>query len=273
MKMLKGTMVLALVAGTTASAMAGIGSIQNPSSAALQNPVLRGIPNFTGTGFEASEGWALGAANQQGWQLGASDAGYNVAATNKNGSVNSVQMSKNALAAQGNTQLLFSPLNNNNTLTQVCFDFKMDDAEGANYAIIAQAPSQALLTWRVEFDYGGNIFVLSQNDLGQTVFVNTGVPWNGNVWETFRVDVNASLGTIEYRRNGSLFFTGALLGGTINEQVVLLHDNFQDFPGNTSISGGPIAAYFDNVELKVPAPGALALLGLGGLIAGRRRRA
>lgn len=275
-KFTKSALVVLLAAGAAASAQAGLGSMASPSTDLIGHSLSTRGGSSVDTGFEASEGWALGPLPQNGWLLGSGDAGYDVVATNKNGSVNSLQLHKNALAAQGNAQLAFSPLNSDSTRTRVCFDFKMDDAAGANYAVISQSPSQALLTWRVEFDYGGNIFVLDLDNTGTNVqFVDTGISWaTGYQWKKIQVDIDSAGGTIEYRYNNALIYTGALFAGTANEQIVLRHDNFQDFAGNTSFSGGTIAAYFDNLELKaVPAPGALALVGLGGLVAGRRRRA
>ena len=276
-KFTKTAIVALLAAGAAASAHAGMGSMSNPSTDLIGHSLsTRGSGSAIDTGFEGTEGWILGPLPQNGWQLGVGDGGFDVVATNKNGSINSLQLHKNAAAAQGNTQLAFSPLNSDSTRTRVCFDFKMDDAAGANYAVIAQSPSEALLTWRVEFDYGGNIFVLDLDNTGTAVtFVDTGIAWaTGYAWKQIQVDIDTVGGTIEYRYDNALIYTGALFGGTANEQIVLRHDNWQDFAGNTSFSGGPVAAYFDNLELKaIPAPGALALLGLGGLAMGRRRRA
>ena len=276
-KFTKTAIVALLAAGAAASAHAGMGSMSNPSTDLIGHSLsTRGSGSAIDTGFEGTEGWILGPLPQNGWQLGVGDGGFDVVATNKNGSINSLQLHKNAAAAQGNAQLAFSPLNSDSTRTRVCFDFKMDDAAGANYAVIAQSPSQALLTWRVEFDYGGNIFVLDLDNTGTAIqFVDTGISWaTGYAWKKVQVDIDTAGGTIEYRYNNALIYTGALFAGTANEQIVLRHDNWQDFAGNTSFSGGAVAAYFDNLELKaVPAPGAFALLGLGGLVAGRRRRA
>ncbi len=259
----------ALAATAPSGAFAGIGALTDIHAGAIAPPVLRGGVGFIGTGFEADQGWLTGPLNgQQAW---AASPAFDVVATNKNGSVNSLQVHKNTGAAQGSSQLAFSPLNLDNLRTQVCFDFKMDDAAGANYSVIGQAPSQSLLTWRVEFDFGGHVFVVDRDQTGQLAYVDTGLSWGRFTWDHFQIDVGDQ--AIEYRRNGELFYTGERFGGTANEQLVVRSDNYQDFAGNTSISGGPIAAYIDNIELRaVPGPGALALLGLGGLVAMRRRR-
>lgn len=268
------TAVLA-VAGAAATATAGPGAAQTVSGSAIYPQTgVRGIGPYGGTGFEASEGFVVGPLPQGGWVLGVGDAGYEVVATNKNGSVNSLFMTKNTAAGQGNQQLAFSPINTDGTRQSVCFDIKMDDAAGADYNIIGQSPTQGFLTWQVDFSYTGNILVVGPDTTGALGFRDTGVAWAQFQWKTFRVDVVNEQSRIDYFYDGNLIFQTPIFGGTINEQIVLVHDNFQDFAGNTSISGGPIGAYLDNLEIKpIPSPGALALLGLGGLAMARRRRA
>lgn len=262
----------AAVAGAAllaSGASAGVGALAGVGPGATTPAWPRGATGFVGTGFEAGEGWVTGALNgQQAW---AASPAFDVVPTNKNGSVNSLQVHKNPGAPQGTSQLAFSPLNFDTMRTRVCFDFKMDDAAGANYSVIGQAPSQSLLTWRVEFDYGGHVYVVDRDPAGQLAFVDTGLAWGRFTWDHFQIDVGEQ--AIEYRRNGALFYTGARFGADANEQLVFRSDNYQDFAGNTSISGGTIAAYIDNIEVRAaPAPGACALLALGGLAATRRRR-
>ncbi len=77
----------------------------------------------------------------------------------------------------------------------------------------------------------------------------------------------------------------ALTGGATRLGVVLLSaptvgTGFTDFyqsPGSAgagfyNLAGGATPAYIANKTTVIPAPGALAMLGLGGLVAGRRRR-
>jgi hypothetical protein len=223
-------------------------------------------------GFEQAEGYAPGNLNgQQGWATSPATALFNVVATNKNGSVNSVRATGDGAASGGGLRLAFSPLSTGNPLSSACFDFKMDDVLGANYFVAGQQPSTNALGWRVEFDYRGTIFVVDPSNPGAVGgFFNTGLSWVGNQWATYEVIVGAT--SITYRRNGVTFHVGGIVNPAYvsGEQFVLAHDNFQGL--GTSVSGGPVAGYFDNLEWKVPAPGAASLLGLAGLIAGRRRR-
>lgn len=68
----------------------------------------------------------------------------------------------------------------------------------------------------------------------------------------------------------SIYTTTATLSGADNKGSVLVR--FQSISGLSAATG---SNRIDNVEISgtaVPAPGALALVGLGGLVAGRRRR-
>jgi len=103
---------------------------------------------------------------------------------------------------------------------------------------------------------------------------NTGHAYDLGVANALNQYVNLSLaadftaGTLTGYFNGSaLPDVGSLNGATD------FHD-FDLFLGSTSTSGGTRArGGFDNYSISaVPAPASLALLGLGGLVAGRRRR-
>ncbi|CAG0977095.1 hypothetical protein PHYC_01562 [Phycisphaerales bacterium] len=136
---------------------------------------------------------------------------------------------------------------------------------GADYDYVGQAPSQGFLSWRVKLNFQGNIFLLDDTGTG-LAFVDSGVAFPIASWfqlsVAFDPNANAGLGTINYSMNGNPFYssvTGTVAGTSI-EQFVTVNDNFQN------------AGEFADLDNITPAPGALALLGLGGLIAGRRRR-
>ncbi len=82
-------------------------------------------------------------------------------------------------------------------------------------------------------------------------------------WAEIRVEFDLTANTVSHFYNNQLISSGTWTtggGSTLNLAAVDLYAN------NTS------SIYYDNMSL-VPAPASAALLGLGGLIAGRRRRA
>lgn len=263
---------LVAVAGLASGAGAAIKTLGTPeSSIPAPAGVARGIADATGTGFEAGEGFVLGNINgQQGWSTNAPRGSMEVTngVGDGNGSPNALRLGKGP-QAQNQTGVAFSPffvpgsidLHDSNVDTRINDDF------GADYWIVGGflSGTSVFTTWRVQFNYEGNIFVVDG-----AAFVDTGVAWAQNGWRNLRVVVDDVNGAIDYYYGGSLLYSGGLAfaGNTAVEGFIFVHDNFQD-AGNGAFSGGPAAGYFDNL---IPAPGAMALLGMGGLLAARRRR-
>jgi hypothetical protein len=276
--LMKMTAAMAVVAGATMSASASLKQFGAVEAEMLGSRfALRG--SVTGIGFEAAEGYVLGnIAGQNGWvdnstpaaPRGTMTVADGVAAGN--GSANALKLSKGPQST-GSFGIAQAPLTPN--ATQVTVDTRIDDDGGANYFVrgLLLTQSGAALSFRVEFDYGGSIFV--QNPLNGT-FVNTNTPWAvGNTWSSLDVKIvsDGVSSTIEYRYGGNLIGTSPGLPAVFYFDLVQFgHDNYQNFLGAESFSGLAPAGYFDNLNV-IPAPGAMALLGLGGLIAGRRRRA
>ncbi|MGP1345575.1 MAG: PEP-CTERM sorting domain-containing protein [Phycisphaerales bacterium] len=147
----------------------------------------------------------------------------------------------------------------------VSVDVRVDTPGGADAIVIAQAPSQGFLTWRVQFRFTGNIFIL--DDLGAGLaLVDTGVPFVQGAYSNLTVVTDAAAGTIDYFYGGNPLYSSnaGVFAATAVEQVILAGDNFYN-NAEESIS-------YDNFSIAVPTPGALALFGLGGLAAARRRR-
>jgi MYXO-CTERM domain-containing protein len=84
-------------------------------------------------------------------------------------------------------------------------------------------------------------------------------------WVPLRVDFDLTANTVSTFYNNVLLSTGTWTTGTGSALNLAAVDLFAN---NT----GPV--YYDNIVLRqVPAPAGLAVLGLGGLVAARRRRA
>jgi MYXO-CTERM domain-containing protein len=266
----KGVAVLAVVAGAAMSADASIKQRVSVQPELLGSPLaVRGTPGG-GIGFEASEGYALGnIAGQNGWLDNAPNASMRVddGANDGFASPNALHLS-HGTQAQGAFGIAQAPATPGATGLTVMT--RIDDNGGANYFVrgLSVVGTSAFLSFRVEFDYGGNIFL--QNPVTGT-FADTGVPWVGNQWNPLSVSFGATSVSFTYGST-ALGTTPLPTNGGYFDLAQFAHDNYQGFLGSTSFSGEPSAGYFDNVN-AVPTPGALALLGLGGLAAGRRRRA
>lgn len=222
------------------------------------------------TGFENSEGFAIGGLPQNGWtEFAATPNAASISGAHPAAGTQHLRIVKDTTAASGALSGGFSP--NSGALAAnhyiVSVDFATNDAGGADYDVVPQAPSQGSLSARMKFSWTGDILVL--DDIGAGLaFVDTGINFSADgQYRNVTIDINALANTIDYYYDGSLIYSSVtgIVAGTSVEQVVLLSDNFQVGAGWGD---------FDNLSVTlVPAPGAVALLGLGGLVAGRRRRA
>lgn len=116
----------------------------------------------------------------------------------------------------------------------------------------------------------GMVYLLAYYNNAGTVnnyAFSTNVAISYNTWTTFTTTWDRWTGrmTVSWGSN-SFYVDGASIGSIADET---------DFYGTRNGSTIATTAYFDNLSIStsVPAPGAVALLGLAGLAGGRRRRA
>ena len=144
--------------------------------------------------------------------------------------------------------------------------FASNDPGGADNMFVGQAPSQGFLSWRIHLDWQGRVMVLDNLGPG-LAFHDTGHTWAADgQYREIKVDFDGNANSIKYYYDGALVWTSVagVFAGTSVEQVILFGDNFH--------TAGTGWSDWDNLSIVVPAPGALALLGVAGLVGVRRRR-
>jgi hypothetical protein len=232
-----------------------------------------------GTGFESGEGYVLGSLDgQQGWTTSGTNLPWaSVSTANPFDGQQHVRVIEDPGQAAGIDRLAFSPdtlaLPTEALVTSVQVAISND--QGANYEVAAQAPSQALVTWRVLFNFDtdgtggggpGHIFVLDDPGSG-LAFVDTGVVWAEGPYRELKVISDPVADTLDYFYNGAHIYSGVagLFAGTTVEELVIISDNFQ-LPGET--------ADFDNFDVRsaIPEPASMGLLAIWGLVVSGRRR-
>jgi MYXO-CTERM domain-containing protein len=153
---------------------------------------------------------------------------------------------------------------------------------GADWGYVASTNSQ----WVDEsWGAGGNVQLSSSGQSGlesvdQEIFLNKRTRnRSGFVWTGFEIvltnaggaitllstPTNSNFSTVNVAGDGTNTVTITYSGGSVAQ------DSFTMFQVDFTIPSGPSWQY-TQIQTPVPTPGALALVGLGGLAAGRRRR-
>jgi hypothetical protein len=254
-------------------ALAGMTQVAMADRNMLSRLTADYFPAPAGTTFidtvNVSEGFETlvpGAINgQAGYTVFAANAAAPVVSTaNPAGGAQHLRVSK-GLGTNSSLNGAFTPDYGDftNKSNAVSFDFFGSHLGGADAHMIAQAPSQSFLSWRMNFNFQGNIFVLDNIGAG-LAFIDTGADWTPGAYHNVRVEMNSAANSIQYFYNNTLIYTSVagIFAGTAVEQVILGSDNFYN--------QGEFIDY-DNLNI-VPAPATGALLAFGLLAAGRRRR-
>jgi len=150
-------------------------------------------------------------------------------------------------------------------------------ATGANGAFGTIAYNAALASMggiRFRLDTGVALFLMDPDGAGPQTFTNytsgtTPFAISRGVWHDVGFAVNIANRQLSFLVNGALVtqgFVPALTGLSLGE-VDLVSSAIGTIPGTVLVDDYSVSAIF-----VVPTPGAAALLGLGGLMAARRRR-
>jgi hypothetical protein len=219
--------------------------------------------------FEESEGYSLGAiGGQQGWEEFSltSGVGSDVVAIDGR---RALRLTDNPSVANGRFVGGLSPeLFDPGRRGEFSVDVRIDDLAGASYTVVGQSLAKFGVTFRVVFEFGGTIFVVDETDAG-VAFVDTNVFFDRGEFRELRVEWTPFRTTYYY--DDEMIYESTATGfARALDQVVLASDAWQD--GGFPVGEGPVAAYFDDVRIAVPSPGAWVALGACAFAACSSRR-
>lgn len=264
--MMKHCVAAAAVAAFAGMAMADRPTIQNPHLAISQPSGSFGARSInTEFNFEPPAYTAGNIAGQEGWNTsndGTTFADFPVTSAQAVGTQS--LLSDGGLSPFTGTVGAFGPTmdfgTGGGTVTWSTY-FDNQDPFGADQQFVIQSPTDGSVVTRVLRDWDTEQILVLAEVAGDPTFVNTGVGVDFGSWQDWKLDV-APDATFSLSLDNTEIFSGQGFSEKL-EQVVILNDSFA---GNDM--------YVDNILVSaIPAPGSVALLGLGGLLAARRRRA
>ncbi len=227
------------------------------------------------TGFEGVDGYVVGPMPQVGWStLNGLNAtlgnGASISAVNPFAGQQHLRLGKDPAFGLGTPSGVQTPaLGFGGALQTTSFKIYIpsDPVNGPAYADyhVAGFTTAASLSfaWHLDFAFTGVLQVVRSAGDGGTV---AGPNFLYNQWADLSVAYNPTTNAMSVTYNGNNFYNGVggfgSVGQTAMDVAAIYSDNYQLAGEFTDI---------DNVSV-VPAPGAMALLGLGGVLAARRRR-
>jgi len=228
------TIVLAMVVIGVAVAGSAVDKTYDVSTAAfVSSATSHGVDGMvTETwGFEAGEGFAPGfVGGQAGWTtFAASVVEGHIDTANPHSGTQHFRISLDPAAAAGSLIGGFSPdVTDPIVDASAVFVYVFIGATGgADYDVVAQAPSQGSLTVRVKFSWLGDILIL--DDVGAGLeYVDTGVDWLPGSYNLLEIYIDPVFNTINYDYAAAQIYSSVagVFAGTVVEQVVLISDNY-----------------------------------------------
>ncbi|GEM_PF-1440668 len=193
--------VIVALAGSVASAR-----IQDTSTAALTDGFGDRAQAAWTTSLEASQGFAVGQLdNQNGWAASGANTNWsNISTANPQNGTQHARFTQDTSVPQGTQRLQFTPTvpTAANTADTTSWWFYIDAAEfgGADYDFIAQAPSQAFLTWRINLSFLGGINILDDEGEG-LIFAPSGTNYPVAQWFQLAVAADPPSPTVAWARS------------------------------------------------------------------------
>ncbi|MEM5565962.1 T9SS type A sorting domain-containing protein [Psychroserpens sp. AS72] len=120
-----------------------------------------------------------------------------------------------------------TPVAQDGSIFSADINISQQDANSSNFIFgMVNLTAGSFITW-LEFDFGGNIFVLVDDGLGTVVRNDTGIAWSANTWYNVRIEFAASI--VTFFVDDTQISTGTVIIPDAVEQVRFSHDNFEGF--------------------------------------------
>lgn len=192
--------------------------------------------------FETAQGFTVGPiAGQAGW--GGTAAAYlgAVSAEQANPGTQSLKITGNNGSVHSSAGPISPTVSTTGSVVTVVFNayFTASAVPGdeCDFFFSPQSPSENTINARMRFDYEGDIQVIDGADPLTLAYVDTNANFTRGNWNTYKIELDFVNSEAKYYQNGTLIYTGFVVGGTMVGNLAITNDNYNS------------AAYFDGIQV------------------------
>ena len=194
--------------------------------------------------FESAQGFNIGnIAGQNGW--GGTQAAYIGVISNEqaNPGTQSLKITGNNGTVHNTLGGAISPtFSVTGSVVTVAFNAYFTPSTPAgdesDFFFSPQSPTESTINARLRFTFEGDIFVVDTDPSTlQLGYVETGASFTKNTWNTYRIELDFANSEARYFQNGTLIYTGGIVGGTKVGNLAITNDNYNS------------SAYFDGIQV------------------------
>ncbi|AZB28978.1 T9SS C-terminal target domain-containing protein [Chryseobacterium balustinum] len=192
--------------------------------------------------FETAQGFTVGPiAGQAGW--GGTSAAYigAVTAEQANPGTQSLKITGNNGTVHSSAGAISPTVSTTGSVVTVLFNAYFTVAatlgDECDFFFSPQSPSQQTINARMNFDFQGNIKVIDGPDPLSLAFVDTNADFTRGSWNTYKIELDFVNNEAKYYQNGTLIYTGFVVGGTMVGNLAITNDNYNS------------SAYFDGIQV------------------------
>jgi Secretion system C-terminal sorting domain len=193
--------------------------------------------------FESSQGFTTGnIAGQNSW--GGTAAAYLGVVSNEqaNPGTQSLKITGNNGTAHGSAGPISPTFSVTGSVVTVAFNayFTASTPAGdeCDFFFSPQSPTENTINARFRFTFEGDIAVVDTDPSTlQLGYVDTNANFTRNAWNTYRVELDFANSEARYFQNGTLIYTGGIVGGTKVGNIAITNDNYNS------------SAYFDGIQV------------------------
>lgn len=194
--------------------------------------------------FESSQGFNVGnIAGQNGW--GGTAAAHIAVISNEqaNPGTQSLKITGNNGTVHNTLGGPISPtFSVTGSVVTVAFNAYFTAAptpgDESDFFFSPQSPAESTINARLRFTYEGDIAVIDTDpETLQLGYVDTNANFTRNAWNTYKIELDFANGEARYFQNGTLIYTGGIVGGTLVGNLAITNDNYDS------------SAYFDGIQV------------------------